>query len=99
MHTSGASRRGNATLRLDIGALCRSSSCPGSSAKRVFALDVQGIQVLAASKKGVDCRGQPRQDAKMLHRGWVGVEARSRERLLSDEHLAQTFQALRARRR
>ncbi len=81
MHTSGASRRGNATLRLDIGALCRSSSCPGSSAKRVFALDVQGIHVLAASKKDVDGRDKPGHDEQMLKWGWMVVGLRSVRRL------------------
>ena len=37
------------------GGLINLSSCPGKSAKRVFALDVPGIHVLAA-KKVVDGR-------------------------------------------
>jgi hypothetical protein len=38
-----------------------SPSCPGKSAKRVFALDVPGIHVLAA-KKVVDGRVEPGHD-------------------------------------
>jgi len=38
-------------------------SCPGSSAKRVFALDVLGIHALPPAKKeGVDGRDKPGHD-------------------------------------
>jgi len=41
------------------------SSCPGKSAKRVFALDVPGIHVLVAFKKeDVDGRDKPGRDGK-----------------------------------
>jgi hypothetical protein len=37
------------------------SSCPGKSAKRVFALDVSGVHVLwCSSKKDVDGRDEAR---------------------------------------
>jgi hypothetical protein len=43
-----------------------SSSWPGQSAKRVFALDVPGIPVLSGGgKKGVDGRDKPGHDEKM----------------------------------
>ena len=41
MHASGASRREGANVCLE--SRCRHSSCPGKSAKRVFALDDPGI--------------------------------------------------------
>ena len=46
-------------------ALWQSSSCPGKSAKRVFAPDVPGIHVLTTSgKKGVDGRDKPGHDGE-----------------------------------
>jgi hypothetical protein len=39
-------------------------SWPGKSAKRVFALDVPAIHVLAANKKDVDARDKPGHDER-----------------------------------
>jgi hypothetical protein len=67
---------GIATAVVDGGLLhcvpTTNSSCPGKSAKRVFAPDVPGIHVLCAARKVVDGRDKPgHDDVEMSVQNWT----------------------------